>query len=64
MMTGINSRHQLIEYKEIFHGTLDSAHIYPREILKAVLKLNASTVIFAHNHPKRTAKIITLQNAF
>ncbi|AGH81541.1 DNA repair protein RadC [Psychromonas sp. CNPT3] len=47
----LNSRHQLIEYKEIFHGTIDSAHIYPREMLKAVLKLNASTVILAHNHP-------------
>lgn len=47
----LNSQHQLIEYKEIFHGTINSANIYPREMLKAVLKMNASAVILAHNHP-------------
>jgi len=47
----LNSQHQLIEYKEMFQGTIDSANVYPREVLKAVLKANASAVILAHNHP-------------
>lgn len=47
----LNSQHQLIEYREMFQGTIDSANVYPREILKTVLKANASAVIFAHNHP-------------
>ena len=47
----LNSQHQLIKYKEMFHGTINSANIYPREVVKAALKVNAAAVIFAHNHP-------------
>lgn len=52
----LNSQHQLIEYKEMFQGTIDSASIYPREVMKAVLKVNASAVILAHNHPSGVAE--------
>ncbi|WP_028866959.1 RadC family protein [Psychromonas arctica] len=47
----LNSQHQLIEYKEMFHGTIDSANVYPREVVKAALLVNASALILAHNHP-------------
>lgn len=47
----LNSQHQLIEYDEMFHGTIDSANVYPREVLKAALSVNASAVILGHNHP-------------
>ena len=47
----LNSQHQLLAYKELFHGTIDSASIYPREVVKVVLEANAAAVIFAHNHP-------------
>lgn len=50
----LNSQHQLIEFKEVFFGTVDSASIYPREIVKEVLNNNASAVIFTHNHPSGT----------
>jgi DNA repair protein RadC len=52
----LNSQHQLIEYREMFQGTIDSASIYPREIMKAVLEVNASAVILAHNHPSGFAE--------
>lgn len=52
----LNTQHQLIEYRELFFGTIDSASIYPREVVKAVLKANASAVIFAHNHPSGIAE--------
>ena len=32
-------------------GTIDSASVYPREIVKAALNSNAAAVILAHNHP-------------
>ncbi|MEZ8407916.1 DNA repair protein RadC [Vibrio splendidus] len=47
----LNNQHQLIEFNELFFGTIDSASVYPREVVKLVLERNASAVIFAHNHP-------------
>lgn len=47
----LNNQHQVIEYRELFRGTIDGASVYPREVLKACLQLNAAAVIFAHNHP-------------
>ncbi|MEO8466222.1 MAG: DNA repair protein RadC [Gammaproteobacteria bacterium] len=47
----LNTRHQLIEFREMFHGTIDSATVYPREVARAALELNAAAVIVVHNHP-------------
>ena len=47
----LNARNSLIRYEELFTGSIDGASIYPREVVKLVLQLNASKVIFAHNHP-------------
>ena len=47
----LNTQHQIIASEALATGTLDSASIYPREILKACLHHNAAAVIFAHNHP-------------
>lgn len=47
----LDNRHRLIEYRELFRGTVDGAMVYPREIVKEVLELNATSVIFVHNHP-------------
>lgn len=47
----LNSRHQVIRHDELFRGTVDSAAVYPREVVKAALACNAAAVIFAHNHP-------------
>lgn len=47
----LDNQHQLIEFKELFRGTLDSASVYPREVVKEALLVNAAAVIFAHNHP-------------
>lgn len=47
----LDNQHRLIEFKEMFFGTIDSASVYPREVLKTVLYANAAAVIFAHNHP-------------
>jgi DNA repair protein RadC len=47
----LDSQHALIEAAELFRGTIDSASIHPREIVKAALAVNAAAVILAHNHP-------------
>jgi DNA repair protein RadC len=47
----LDAQHRLIEYREMFHGTIDGAAVYPREVAKASLRLNAAAVIFSHNHP-------------
>ena len=52
----LNSQHKLIKYQEIFFGTIDSATIHPREVVKAVLTVNGSAVILAHNHPSGHAE--------
>ncbi|WP_417227124.1 RadC family protein [Amphritea sp.] len=52
----LDNRHCLIDYQELFFGTINSASIYPREVVKAVLKENAAAVIFAHNHPSGVAE--------
>jgi len=47
----LDTQHRLIEYSELFRGTIDSASVYPREVVKEALRLNAAAVIFSHNHP-------------
>ena len=52
----LNNRNRLIEYVEMFRGTIDGASVYPREVVKAALAHNAAAVIFAHNHPSGNAE--------
>lgn len=47
----LDSQHGIIDFEILFHGTIDSASVYPREVVKAALKHNAAAVILAHNHP-------------
>lgn len=47
----LDSRHRLIEYRELFAGTVDGTEVHPRELVKAALECNACAVIIAHNHP-------------
>jgi len=47
----LNNKHQLIEFRELFRGTIDGASVYPREVVKQALVDNAAAVILVHNHP-------------
>jgi DNA repair protein RadC len=47
----LDAQHRVIAIEELFRGTLTQASVYPREVVKAALKVNAAAVIFAHNHP-------------
>ncbi len=52
----LDTRHQVIEYEELFSGTLNGATVHPREVVRSVLEHNASAVILAHNHPSGIAE--------
>jgi DNA repair protein RadC len=47
----LNSKSEIIQRRNIFKGTLDASIIHPREIFKEAIKLSASAIIVAHNHP-------------
>lgn len=47
----LDTKHGLIEMCALFRGTIDSAAVYPREVVKATLAFNAAAVILSHNHP-------------
>lgn len=47
----LDTRNCLIEASEMFRGTLNQTSVYPREVVKKALQVNASAVILAHNHP-------------
>ncbi len=51
----LDNRHRLIKFETLFTGTIDSASVYPREVIKAALTQNAAAVILAHNHPSGIA---------
>lgn len=52
----LDSQHQLIAYREMFKGTINSAAVYPRELIKQAIEDNAAAVILAHNHPSGIAE--------
>lgn len=52
----LDNRHRVIKFTELFQGTIDSAAVYPREVVKCCLRSNAAAIIFAHNHPSGVAE--------
>ena len=52
----LDSQHRLICLEELFRGTIDSASVHPREVVKSALKHNAAAVILSHNHPSGVAE--------
>src|SRR5699024_4390877 len=47
----LNTQLELITYREMFRGTINQAAVYPRDVVKAALDLNANALIISHNHP-------------
>ncbi len=47
----LDTQLQLLAAEEIARGSLSAAAVYPREVVKAALRLGAAAVVFAHNHP-------------
>jgi DNA repair protein RadC len=47
----LDTRHRVIAFEELFHGTIDGATVYPRVVAEKALKYRAAALIVAHNHP-------------
>lgn len=47
----LDNKNRLIEDKCFATGTVDHVPVYPREVAKQGLLLNASAAILVHNHP-------------
>lgn len=47
----LNNAHGIIKIEDACEGTVNKATVYPREIVKRALELNASAMIISHNHP-------------
>jgi len=47
----LDQQHRIISHEILFRGTINQASVYPREIVKQILSVNAAAVILFHNHP-------------
>ncbi len=52
----LDNQHRVIESEILFEGTIDSASVYPREVVKRALFYNSAAIILAHNHPSGVAE--------
>ena len=52
----LDNRHRVLRFDEMFRGTIDGTSVYPREVVKEALSINAAAVILAHNHPSGVAE--------
>ena len=52
----LDTRHRLVEFVELFRGTIDGASVHPREVVKLALAKNAAGVILVHPHPSGVAE--------
>lgn len=47
----LDTKNTLIADEEQARGTIDHVPVYPREVVKRALELNAASMILVHNHP-------------
>ncbi len=47
----LDSAHRVLAWQEMFRGSINTATVHPREVVKEALRLNAAAIILAHNHP-------------
>jgi len=47
----LSGNNSVISVERLFEGSISSSAVYPRDIVKRVLELNALAVIIGHNHP-------------
>ena len=49
----LNNHLNVIDFKLIHRGTMDSCSVHPRDIFREAIRLNSCAIIIAHNHPSR-----------
>ncbi|MGC0807318.1 RadC family protein [Pantoea agglomerans] len=56
MVVFLDNQNRLLAHETLFHGSITSTEVHPREVVKAALRHNAAAAIFAHNHPSGYAE--------
>jgi DNA repair protein RadC len=52
----LDAQNRLVAMEELFRGTLTQTSVYPREVVRRALALEAASVVLAHNHPSGTVQ--------
>lgn len=52
----LDNKHRVLQFEQLFFGTINTASVYPREVVKRALHHNAAALIVAHNHPSGVAE--------
>ena len=52
----LDVRHRVIDWQELFRGTIDGASVFPLEVVKEALSRNSAACILVHNHPSGVAE--------
>ncbi|NWD76655.1 DNA repair protein RadC [Pseudomonas gingeri] len=52
----LDSKHRVLAFEPLFHGSIDNASVYPRQVVKRALAHNAAALILCHNHPSGVAE--------
>jgi|GEM_PF-398567 len=52
----LNQQNRIIETSIIFTGTINTSVVYPRELIKLVLKYEAANILIGHTHPSGTVE--------
>ncbi len=47
----LDTKHRVLAFEVLFHGSIDGASVYPRQVVKRSLAHNAACAILVHNHP-------------
>ena len=52
----LDAQNRVIEYVEMFRGTVSQTSVYPREVVKEALARNSAGLLLVHNHPSGVAE--------
>ena len=47
----MNNKNRIIAIEKLFQGSIASSVIYPREVVKKIIRHRANGVVMGHNHP-------------
>ena len=47
----LDAKNRVISIEKLFSGTISGSSVYPREIVKKILSIKATSLVLVHNHP-------------
>ena len=47
----LDTQNRVIEYVEMFRGTVSQTSVYPREVVRESMMRNSAALLLVHNHP-------------